>query len=189
MYWPEYDYKPERVFDALMKRKDSVKKAVSYCNSKTCCVQAGGHVGVWPNELSKHFDRVITFEPDPACYQAMVKNLKDGIEHHNKALGKTTGVLHISIKDSSSISQISDEGIKVDSVAIDDLNLESCDLIYLDVEGYEVPALKGAKQTIKKFHPVICVEELKQYCNPLRDYLRKIGYKNVSKTHKDSIWV
>ena len=189
LYWPKYDSKPERVFNALMKNKNSVEEVVSYCKSKTCCVQAGGHVGVWPNELKKYFNRVITFEPDPACYHALVKNVDGKVEHHNKALGTKTGVLYIEIKESSSVSQISKKGIPISSIAIDELNLEFCDLIYLDIEGYEVSALKGAINTIKKFRPVICVEELKNYREPLRSHLNKIGYKNIAKTHRDSIWV
>ena len=46
----------------------------------------------------------------------------------------------------------------IPTLLIDDLNLTECDLIMLDVEGYELHALNGAIETIKKYGPVICVE-------------------------------
>ena len=36
--------------------------------------------------------------------------------------------------------------------------LKSIDLIKIDVEGYEHEVLKGAKNTIAKYHPVLFVE-------------------------------
>ncbi len=37
-------------------------------------------------------------------------------------------------------------------------NIARVDLIKIDIEGWELPALKGAKQTIDTFHPVVMVE-------------------------------
>ena len=48
------------------------------------------------------------------------------------------------------------------TVIIDELDLPSCGLIQLDVEGYEYFALLGARRTIEKYHPVIMVE----WCEP-----------------------
>ena len=42
---------------------------------------------------------------------------------------------------------------------IDDLGLTACDLICLDVEGYELMALAGAIDTIRRYRPVVMVED------------------------------
>jgi len=44
-------------------------------------------------------------------------------------------------------------------MTIDDLGLDACDLIQLDVEGFEAKVLQGASQTITRCRPVIMVED------------------------------
>jgi FkbM family methyltransferase len=50
-------------------------------------------------------------------------------------------------------------GERVEMICIDDLKLERCDLIKIDVEGCETLVLMGAQRTIKRFKPVIMFEE------------------------------
>lgn len=47
---------------------------------------------------------------------------------------------------------------EVEVVTIDSLNLPSCRLIKIDAEGMEIDVINGAKDTIKKFRPVIFTE-------------------------------
>jgi hypothetical protein len=44
---------------------------------------------------------------------------------------------------------------------IDSLPLDFCDAIFLDLEGYEIPALQGAQRTLTNHHPLLVVEENK----------------------------
>jgi hypothetical protein len=48
---------------------------------------------------------------------------------------------------------------------IDNLNLAVCDLIHLDIEGYEYYALQGAAHTIATCRPVIVIEMWDQLDN------------------------
>jgi hypothetical protein len=48
----------------------------------------------------------------------------------------------------------------VQSLTIDDLQLDTADLIKIDVEGFELRVLKGGFETIKRLLPVIYFEEL-----------------------------
>jgi FkbM family methyltransferase len=52
----------------------------------------------------------------------------------------------------------SPSGEKVQAIAIDDLNLASCFLIKVDVEGMERMVLEGAKNTINRFCPLLYLE-------------------------------
>jgi hypothetical protein len=51
------------------------------------------------------------------------------------------------------------------TILIDNLNLNGCDLIQLDIEGYEYKALLGAINTIKEYKPVLCIEFCEKWLN------------------------
>ena len=77
---------------------------------------------------------------------------------------------------------------------IDDLDLYACDLICLDVEGYELAALKGANATLADFQPVVLFEDIghgKRYGVPpgaVQRYLAERGYSEVARVYDDRIW-
>ena len=125
-------------------------------------VQAGGNVGVFPIGLIEMFGRVITFEPDPLNFKALQKNLENyvGVDYYNAALGDKEGKCHITDefthKNCGALKVAPGGDIPV--MTIDSLMLPYCDLIYLDVEGYEDLALLGATETIGQNHPVIVCE-------------------------------
>ncbi|MGO8950813.1 MAG: FkbM family methyltransferase [Ktedonobacterales bacterium] len=71
-----------------------------------------------------------------------------------------------------------DDSEAVTAVQIDNLRLEKCDLMKLDLEGMEPNALIGASITIEKHHPILYVE-----CNSIENgwmvvnILRPYGYQ------------
>jgi hypothetical protein len=48
--------------------------ALTHCRGRELVVQAGGNCGVWPLWLADKFARVVTFEPDPTNFRALVMN-------------------------------------------------------------------------------------------------------------------
>lgn len=66
---------------------------------------------------------------------------------------------------------------------IDDLGLEECDLIHLDIEGYEEKALEGAIETIKKFKPTIVTEHSRG-----EKMLVDLGYELKKKLRMDTLF-
>jgi hypothetical protein len=71
----------------------------------------------------------------------------------------------------------------VDTVTVDMLKLNRCDMIKMDIEMGEWHALAGAEETINKFKPIIFLEtfktpknliKLKEWCES-----HKYNYKNV----------
>jgi hypothetical protein len=50
------------------------------------------------------------------------------------------------------------QGERVRVVTIDQLNLNACDFIKIDVEGMEEEVLRGGVQTISKYQPIIYAE-------------------------------
>lgn len=68
------------------------------------------------------------------------------------------------------------------------MQLESCDLIQLDIEGHEPQALIGAMKTIKKHKPVICLEWFDNQ-EQLLSILEEINYRQVADFGSDRVFV
>lgn len=186
--WPDYDTQLIRVFDYVT----DLDAAIQYAKRGTA-VQAGGAVGVWPWYLSKVFDRVITFEPEPENYRCLTENA-GGVEAHRAALGASTGRASVAIGENANAGTWHlVGGNDVPVMTIDSLLLDDCDLIVLDVEGSELDALKGAELTIERFHPVVMLEQkslphMKGSATAASDYLcREFGYKVTASVHRDLI--
>lgn len=69
---------------------------------------------------------------------------------------------------------------------------EKLDFIKIDIEGAELPAIKGAEQLVKKFKPVLYIEVYKEWTKEfnyhpldLYQYIKSLGYKKFNiVTHK-----
>jgi FkbM family methyltransferase len=155
------------------------------------CVQAGGHVGLWPLKLAQSFERVLSFEPEPALFESLRLNTKDSnIEVHRAALGSTQGRARMRPHIKAGSWSIEPDGsFDVPVEMIDGLGLISCDCIVLDVEGYEVEALKGARQTIERCRPAIHVEQLRAHKKCSESFLRSIGYVERGRAGNDALYL
>jgi FkbM family methyltransferase len=121
--------------------------------------------------------RIVSFEPQRQLFQALGGSLAiNGYRHvylHNCGLGAEPGIAELPAVDYSiaqdfgtvSLSDtttVDEDGWMndrvVDITSIDAMSLPRLDFFKLDVEGYEVPALRGALETIKKHRPWIWVE-------------------------------
>lgn len=158
--------------------------------SMNCVIQAGGCQGMYPKLLAERFASVFTFEPDELNYQALVLNCQDNprIFHRNAALGAEEGmvVVHRHTMDNVGCHtvEVSAHGT-IPQLRIDDLKL-SPDLIWLDVEGYEINILAGAQETIKRMNPVVVCERA---TTRIEQLLVTMGLKNVGGSVADSIFM
>ena len=75
--------------------------------------------------------------------------------------------------------------VEVDQMTVDSLNLEACDAIQFDLEGYESAALLGAAQTIEKYRPIISLET-KIDSDAAVMFLESWGYKKIGSTRNDT---
>lgn len=151
---------------------------ISELPQKQVVVQAGGHCGLYALLYSKQFNRVFTFEPDPLSFHCLTYNCKSNkIVKLNTALGARCSFNNIGtvVDDNTGMNKIGAGNTVVYQLTVDSLNLPQCDVIHLDIEGYEYQALNGAKQTIKKFKPTIIVE-LSNNEEQIYEFLNKYKY-------------
>ena len=82
----------------------------------------------------------------------------------------------------------------IPTMLIDDLNLPGCDLIQLDLEGYEFYALQGGIETIKKYNPVIVIETVwsERYgitLHQVENWLKNLGYLGVVTFDANKVYI
>lgn len=195
--WPEGDDKLLIVFEQV----HDIDKWVDRVDDFAVCVQAGGACGVWPLRLAQLFGRVHTFEPLTDNYACLMVNCDaDNVTAYNKALSN----VHKRVSISNDISErrnygagyIVDNPDGVETALIDELELDACGLICLDIEGAELDALKGAAKTIDAYKPLIVIEDKpmpqlghfgRQVGDPGR-WLKQFGYELVDRVHWDSVY-
>lgn len=153
------------------------------------CIQAGGFCGLYPRLLSNHFKRVYTFEPCHINFHCLVNNCqKENIYKFNAVLGNEHKFVEI---DRWGLDNFGMHCIKkgakgfVPMMRIDSFNFDACDFLQLDVEGYEIDALRGSANTIAKYHPVISVERNNW---EIEGFLYKFGYIKGKTVELDTIY-
>jgi FkbM family methyltransferase len=62
-------------------------------------------------------------------------------------------------------------------VAVDDLGLTRVDLIKIDIEGMEIEALNGARETLERFKPCLMVERIKAGEDEIKALMTGLGYR------------
>ena len=154
--------------------------AQEFLKPESIVLDCGANIGMfslWAHHLSPK-SQIYSFEPTKSTFEILEKNIKENsletfIHSFNLALGdknQSTSILisqdnlgsvnTIFNSDFASHSPFKYEGKQpVSMTTIDDFvkenKLERVDFIKMDTEGYEKPIIKGARETIKKFHPVI----------------------------------
>jgi len=191
--WPEFDTKLIQVFDQVQ----DINKIMPFVSPQRTCIQAGGACGAWPKMFAQHFDLVYTFEPEPTNFECLLMNCnEDNIICIPSALGESMGevALHLDDCESTNAGAWYAYGVgNTPMCTIDSLNHVDVDLIQLDVEGYELEALRGAYETIRETLPVIVLEEkrlphMNRPAGLASAWLAaEFGYEVVMRVHRDVI--
>lgn len=158
LLWPAADPKAPRISRESV---NDIAIAVRYCRDRRVAVQAGGNCGVWPRRMAETFGTVYTFEPDAQNFTALAVNTADlqNVIRFQAALGDEHGFVDLERRTVNCGAHYIDGPGPIPIMRIDELGLPACDLIYLDIEGYELKALRGAVQTIAEHRPVIAFED------------------------------
>lgn len=145
----------------------------------TIAIDCGAWVGDTAIMFASYgFKRVLALEPISDNYNCMLRNIErnkqylgDVIEPMKVAAGNTTGNLSMIKIGEDGVGSCVVEGeltdIKVNSVTLDSLHIDGrVGLIKLDIEGYELMALKGAESLIRKDKPVLLISVYHLWLQP-----------------------
>jgi len=190
LWWPSNDVV---CWQSIKPGLSDLAVALAHVQGRDVAVQAGGNCGVWPGKLAEMFETVYTVEPDSLNYEALIRNVPENVVHQCASLGAKPGYTGLSRVPGNAGATHIKGGSTVRVVTIDGLGLDACDFICLDVEGYELAALKGAVETLRRFRPVIQFESnglIGRYGATEADligWLESFGYGVVARVHKDVI--
>lgn len=134
-------------------------------------LDVGANVGLYSLAASHFFDQVYAFEPFPDTLSRLKKNVDlNGLKNIQivpLALSAELGVTYIKSNPRNLGNNFIADGpgeqtVTIQKTDLDTLiakwNLPNVDLIKMDIEGHEVQALQGAKQTLEKYRPDLYVE-------------------------------
>ena len=132
---------------------------------------------------------VVAFEPQRVVFQTLCGNVANNslanVFCYQSAVGEKPDVIVIPPLDpcveqnfgSLVISGYGGHGEPVGVTRLDDLPLRACRLIKIDVEGMELQVLRGAEGLIRKFMPVLYVENNRPaQSQDLIRYIHLLGY-------------
>ena len=152
-------------------------------------LECGGHHGCTAIVLSNWVGsngKVLTFEPLPKNCDIIEKNIEqNGLKNvilERKAVGAEKGKITINDVSNSSVI-LSGKGVEVEMTCLDEYEHLNPTFLKIDVEGFELQVLQGAKRILEK-RPKLAIEihteALSQYGSSVEDLLRCIGVENYT---------
>jgi len=127
-------------------------------NSSELFVDCGAFDGDTIQSIHWPIERVIAIEPDPVSAAKLRSRLRSGDSLHQVLVGETQGIANFNAEGTMASAR-SDSGLlSVPMTTLDALlQHEEPTFIKLDVEGDEMPALRGALRTLTRTQPVVAV--------------------------------
>ncbi|NPV00481.1 MAG: FkbM family methyltransferase [Brevinematales bacterium] len=164
----------------------------------------GGHYGLVSVYMAKKVGpagKVIAFEADPKNYGILKRNLElngvDNVRAVDKGIFDATGWLEFYSgggytssfqktdyveKDKNRFAVARIPVTTLDDMA-EELHLNRINLIKIDIEGSELPALKGAEKTLRRCKPALLIEthvvDGKGTADDVIGFLRTVGYEKI----------
>ena len=160
-------------------------EAISANFPQNTVLDVGANIGNHALYLAKFTSAttIHAFEPMPRSFEHLSSNMKrNGCENvilHKVALSDSSGVAKMDFPDPTNqgMARISEDGLEVRLIRLDDINVGKVSLIKIDVEGHELSVLRGGLETIRKHRPHLYIEiQNENLLSEVEDFLFKLGY-------------
>jgi FkbM family methyltransferase len=154
----------------------------------------GAWCGTWSAEFAPYCKKIYAIEPDRTHVECLLKNLSsfDNIELLDYAVGDTETTVSLTDDDFTQARRIYSAG-NISMKTVDSFQLEEVDLIKIDVEGFEMNVLRGAKDTLKncKFLMIELNNNSKKYNSSnteIEKYIKELGFTTLIDKWPDKVF-
>lgn len=201
------DHVPRSILETGAWEPDSWRAISEHLRAGDTFVDVGAHIGYFSLKAARvvgNSGRVIAVEPNPHTLAELRDNIRESgagvVTVFPVACSETEGFLELFAaprvntgETSLSRANASQEGsvteaFKVQARPLDAIIRESnasrVDIIKIDVEGAELFVLKGAHETLVRYHPLLVVEVVEPQLNAMgttsaaiAGYLHSFGYR------------
>jgi FkbM family methyltransferase len=152
----------ERLARGEYHQQETLDLLKNFITPDSVVIDIGAHIGTLSVPLAHMAGKVIAFEPGPATFSLLKKNIEQNnltVDVRNKGLGAKSG--HATVQTmhptnaGANMLALGDGPIEISTL---DDEIDYGDLIKMDVEGMEPSVLEGATDLIEKHHPIILSE-------------------------------
>ena len=184
----------------------------------------GCHIGTVSLPLSRYIKKVTAIEAFPLTFIHLEENIKLNkiknihtfnlaigdenkkiyfLDNENERIKNNSGGMHVITQDDIDEKRLSSEihskKFNNEMKRLDDLNISNFDILLADVEGKEYELLKGGKNKINKYKPIIIIEIWNNKKRKLEkmltsneeiiNYIINLGYKLINKIGDNYIFL
>ena len=160
-------------------------------------IDIGAWWGPWSLFWQPHAEKLEIFEPNKKILPMLEHNISiyKNCKLYKTALGESNGTVSMAYDTHSGTNHVTGSSGDIQIRTLDSYNFTEVDVIKIDVEGYEIPVLKGAEQTITSNRPIIQVEgnsSGKRYGihkKQIMELLNSWGMTRIEKKWPDQVWI
>jgi FkbM family methyltransferase len=191
-FWVLYSHHTEPTYleDAGSGQMPQRVAALRYVKHWRVCLDIGSNIGQWTRPLSSKFQSVVCFEPNPNFRECFRRNITE----KNVVLwpyGLSDKEHLAQQKFNSTVLEQNEGDIKCRT--LDSFGLTDVDFVKIDVDGFEVQLLEGARETLNANTPVVNIE-MKRDKRPntvrrAEEILKDLGYRYEKRTKSDEVWL
>lgn len=135
------------------------RAALKHVRRRGHALDVGANVGLWSRVMERDFVIVTAIEPLATHCACFRRNVERALLIPT-AVGNETGTVRIATPaPHMASSHVADKGEEVVIVPLDSLGLGRVDFIKIDVEGFELEAVRGGEELIRRRRPVMVVEQ------------------------------
>lgn len=180
-------------------KSEDIVEALSLFEGGRVALDGGANVGAYTRIMLDRFETIYAFEPAPDTFEALCRNLEewqvtDRVHAYQVALSDRSEKVRLRgrLGHRSLSRRIVGKG-NIPAQRIDEFELDELDFMKLDLEGYEIRALHGARETIVRCRPYILFEEkthkadLYGQSREAHDFLESLGAQLIACVGKNQI--